>query len=245
MSRDVAGRVTILAAKLLGVGSLLAFGLFLLVGPGRPVELGSGVAGALTVDAGLSLLFFLQHSGMVRRSFRARLERRLPLPYHGTVYTIASAVVLVLLLVLWQPTGVVLAGVGPPWSWLLRGFFVLAVAVFVWGLDSLGSFDGLGVRPLKAHLRGRELARQRLEIVGPYRWVRHPLYTAVLVMIWSSPELTADRLLFNVLWTVWVVVAAHLEERDLVADFGDAYRAYQRAVPMLVPVPWRRSGAGL
>ena len=54
-------------------------------------------------------------------------------------------------------------------------------------------------------------------------------------MIWASPDVTADRLLFNVLWSIWMVVATRLEERDLAADFGEAYREYQRSVPMLVP----------
>ena len=54
-------------------------------------------------------------------------------------------------------------------------------------------------------------------------------------MIWSYPDLTADRLLFDALWTTWIVVGTLLEERDLVASFGDAYREYQRKVPMLVP----------
>ena len=62
------------------------------------------------------------------------------------------------------------------------------------------------------------------------------MYFVVLLMIWSYPVLTADRLLFNVLWTLWIVLGAVLEERDLVADFGDDYREYQRTVPMLVPV---------
>jgi protein-S-isoprenylcysteine O-methyltransferase Ste14 len=54
-------------------------------------------------------------------------------------------------------------------------------------------------------------------------------------MIWSYPDLTADRLLFSVLFTVWIIVGTVLEERDLVADYGEVYRNYQRAVPMLVP----------
>jgi hypothetical protein len=40
-----------------------------------------------------------------------------------------------------------------------------------------------------------------------------------------------DRLLFNTLWTIWVVEATVPEERDLAADFGAAYRDYQ-----LVPI---------
>ena len=57
----------------------------------------------------------------------------------------------------------------------------------------------------------------------------------MLLMIWSYPVLTMDRLLFNVLWTIWIVIGSVLEERDLSADFGDAYREYQRKVPMLLP----------
>jgi protein-S-isoprenylcysteine O-methyltransferase Ste14 len=47
----------------------------------------------------------------------------------------------------------------------------------------------------------------------------------------------ADGLLLSVLWSAWMVAGTILEERDLVADLGDAYRRYQRQVPMLVP--WR------
>jgi protein-S-isoprenylcysteine O-methyltransferase Ste14 len=48
---------------------------------------------------------------------------------------------------------------------------------------------------------------------------------------------SADRLLFNVLWTAWIVAGTVLEEADLTAEFGDAYRAYRRDVPMLLPLP--------
>jgi protein-S-isoprenylcysteine O-methyltransferase Ste14 len=65
--------------------------------------------------------------------------------------------------------------------------------------------------------------------------VRHPLYFFTLVLIWSSPDITLDRLLFNVLFTGWIVMGTRLEERDLVAEFGEHYRAYQRYVPMLIP----------
>jgi protein-S-isoprenylcysteine O-methyltransferase Ste14 len=61
------------------------------------------------------------------------------------------------------------------------------------------------------------------------------MYLVVLLMIWSYPVLTTDRLLFNVLWTTWIVIGTVLEERDLTADFGNDYREYQRNVPMLLP----------
>jgi hypothetical protein len=56
-------------------------------------------------------------------------------------------------------------------------------------------------------------------------------------LFWTSPEVTADGLLLSLMWTIWIWVGATLEERDLIAEFGEAYRAYQRQVPMLIP--WR------
>ncbi len=72
-------------------------------------------------------------------------------------------------------------------------------------------------------------------VKGPYRWVRHPLYLFMILMIWACPDLTADRLLFNGLWTVWIVIGSILEERDLMLEFGDVYREYQQRVPMFIP----------
>ena len=57
----------------------------------------------------------------------------------------------------------------------------------------------------------------------------------MLLLFWSFPDLTSDRLLFNLLWTGWVVIVTYLEERDLVATFGKAYVEYQAKVPMLIP----------
>ncbi len=72
-------------------------------------------------------------------------------------------------------------------------------------------------------------------IRGPYRYVRHPFYFFILVMIWSCPETTLDRLLFNCLWSIWIVAGTVLEERDLTEEFGQKYRDYQKDTPMLIP----------
>ena len=114
---------------------------------------------------------------------------------------------------------------------------LVAFAGFLWGVRSLGAFDALGIEPVLARVGNKPAQAMPLAVRGAYRWVRHPLYTSSLLLIWSQPDLTYDRILFNVTWTLWVIVGAWLEERDLVANFGDSYLAYQRNVPMLIP--WR------
>lgn len=235
MASTRAARSAVVAATVIGGSSLLAFGAFLLLRPLWSIGLGCSTTGALTVNTALSLAFFAQHSGMIRRPFESRMSRIVPRYLHRALYAVASGLVLWTVMLLWQPVEPVLVSAGPTLRWLLRALFVAAAAGFLWGLRSLDALDGFGARPIRAHLRGASPAEPELAARGAYRWVRHPLYTAVLVMIWAAPDVTADRLLFSVLWTIWVVIAVRLEERDLVAEFGDAYRRYQRQVPMLLP----------
>lgn len=232
----LAAHAILVLSALLGGVSLLGFALVLALGPFEVVPLGLGQPAALAWDAGLCLVFFVQHSGMLRRPYRERVGRVLPAPFHAAVFSIASGVALFLLIGLWQRAPVLLALEGTP-RWALRGVFVLAGLGFLWAVRSLGSFDTFGLRPLRAHINGTEPRAMPLAIRGPYRWVRHPLYSLFLVLLWACPDVTADRLLFNALFTLWIVLGTLLEERDLVRQYGDPYRAYQRQVPMLVP--WR------
>lgn len=73
---------------------------------------------------------------------------------------------------------------------------------------------------------------------GPYRWIRHPLYT-VGVMLFTSIGLMAANA-FILSSAVVVLVAVRLviiprEEANLVAAFGDAYRDYQRGTGAMWP----------
>ena len=234
MNRRVA-HITISLASLLGWASLLAFLVFLFLGPVIPVNVGLEKNEILWWDAGLSLLFFIQHSVMIRKSFRGWVARLIGEEYVGAVYTIASGIALSAAIVFWQESSETIVAVRGIARWLIYLIPVAALLGFAWGIRSLRFFDAFGLRPIINRLRGKEPGPVPLVAAGPYRWVRHPLYLFMLLMIWFNPSLSTDRLLFDLLWTAWIVIGAWLEERDLVAEFGDSYRRYQRQVPMLVP----------
>jgi protein-S-isoprenylcysteine O-methyltransferase Ste14 len=75
---------------------------------------------------------------------------------------------------------------------------------------------------------------------GPYGWVRHPIYLAAIL------ELVGAMLIMNSLYT-WVlfvfafipslIARIRLEERAMIAQFGDAYTAYRQTTPAVIP--WR------
>ncbi|NIV14426.1 MAG: hypothetical protein GWN62_25080, partial [Aliifodinibius sp.] len=189
----------------------------------------------LWFDAGLCLLFFAQHSAMIRRAYQRWLAKIVSPIYHGAVYSVTSGVVLLLLVVLWQKSPRMLLDFQGGLRWFMRGIYFLGIAGTAWGIKALDSFDTFGLAPILAHVRDRQMKPMPFTVRGPYRWIRHPLYFSMLLLIWSSPDVTADRLLFNILFTIWIIMATLLEEGDLRADFGEVYRNYQRNVPMLIP----------
>ncbi len=235
--KRVPAHLLVILSEILGGGSLLLFTIFIFAGPVVSVRLNISGYSVLTWDALLSLLFFAQHSIMVRRWFKDWLARRLPRNFHGAIYSIVSAVTLGFVMLFWQRSPFSVFTLNGPGAWLLRAVAIAAIGGFVWGVRSLRTFDAFGRLPATAYLRGEPLPPSELVVHGAYEWMRHPLMFFMLVLLWANPEMSADRALFDVLWTVWLIIGSFWEERDLIAEFGDPYRAYRRAVPMLIP--WR------
>lgn len=230
------------SALVLGFGSLMLFLAFLYLGSFTIVDLGLEPIWALALDACLSILFFAQHSVMIRRGIHEKLSRFVPDVYYSAFYAIASGTALLAVMLFWQKTSVVVAAANGIYRIILRALFFLPIAGFAWGNSSLSAFDPFGVNKIRRHIHNKETRPMPLAIRGAYLWLRHPLYFFSLVMIWSCPDLTTDRLLFNIMWSAWICIATMLEERDLVLDFGDQYREYQAKVPMIIP--YRLPGRG-
>ncbi|NOQ69084.1 MAG: DUF1295 domain-containing protein [Gammaproteobacteria bacterium] len=222
-----------------GIGSLACFMVFLYSGPFNWVKLDLTEAQGMVLNTLLSFCFFFQHSGMVRRSFRRQLESIIPPHYQGVTYTIISGLVLFVFLVLWQGSDTVLLNVQGLPEIIMRSFFFLAILGSIWGMWALRFVDLFGLDAVARHQKAESSEAKPFTLRGPYRWVRHPLYLFTIIFFWSYPVITSDRLLFNILWTIWVIVGARLEEQELVEDFGDEYREYQSKVPMLFPRSFR------
>ena len=76
--------------------------------------------------------------------------------------------------------------------------------------------------------------------VGPYRWVRNPMYIGVLLTILGQAIAYGSLTLVVYAVVVWLVVHAFVvlyEEPDLSQRFEDSYEAYRRAVPRWIPRP--------
>jgi protein-S-isoprenylcysteine O-methyltransferase Ste14 len=122
-----------------------------------------------------------------------------------------------------------------PWRWLMIGGQMAALAGAAGAVLRTGPSYFLGLSQLLA----RRSTDDTLQVQGFYCYVRHPLYLFAILFVWLTPAMTVNMATLYGLITLYFAVGSVHEERRLVAQFGAAYRAYQRQVPRLIPRPGR------
>ena len=151
----------------LGGGSLLLFGAFLIVGPFSVIRFDASEGQVLIWNGFLSILFFIQHSGMIRAAFRTWLALAIPRHYHPAIYAIVSGIVLTFVVLLWQTSQTVIFRIQSPLQVLPRVISLLAIAGFIWGVQALGTFDAFGGSPLWSISAASNSDHQTLSSGGP------------------------------------------------------------------------------
>jgi methanethiol S-methyltransferase len=213
------------------------------VSVGLPVG-ADGEPWVVSVAINLALLaaFALQHSMMARPAFKRWWTRWVPPAAERSTYVLMASTVLLVLFALWRPLP------APVWdlSGSTAGAVLRAVSWVGWGLVLTSTFlidhfELFGLRQSWARWTGRPLPAAGFRTPLFYRHVRHPIYLGFLLAFWATPWMTQGHLLFAVATTGYILIGIQLEERDLIAQFGERYRTYRRQVGMLLPRPGRRT----
>lgn len=117
----------------------------------------------------------------------------------------------------------------PAWlRWTGVGVMATACGLLVWTFRCLGK-----------NLTDTVVTRQEHTLVmqGPYRWVRHPFYDSAALLMVAISLIAANWFLFvtGVVGVLLLIIRTRIEERNLVARFGDGYRAYMEQTGRFLP----------
>lgn len=117
----------------------------------------------------------------------------------------------------------------PSWlRWIGVGVIAIACGLLVWTFRCLGN-----------NLTDTVVTRQEhtLVIQGPYRWVRHPFYDSAALLAVGASLTAANWFLFvtGVVLFCLFVIRTRTEEENLLARFGNSYRAYMERTGRFLP----------
>lgn len=197
---------------------------------------------ALLIDCGLIGLFGLQHSVMARKGFKSWWTKLVPTVIERSTYVLFASAMLILLLWQWRPIPVFIWHIDHVAGRLMfHALFCFGVALFVLSTCLIDHFELFGLKQAYLYFVGRKPSQPMYKTPFLYKLMRHPLILGLIILFWSTPDMTVGHLVLAAGMTAYCLIGVSFEERDLVHNFGDSYRAYQRSTPMLLPIPSRRS----
>jgi protein-S-isoprenylcysteine O-methyltransferase Ste14 len=113
---------------------------------------------------------------------------------------------------------------------LISGSLIIFWWAFFFNYDFLSFF---GIRQTLNFGR-KDNSSKEIKKNGLLGIVRHPMYFALIIYLWSQIFSEVD-LAVNALLTIYIIIGTFLEEKKLILEFGDSYIKYQQEVPMLIP----------
>ena len=132
---------------------------------------------------------------------------------------------------LWQWLGI--------WAWVANGVALMAILCLFASARAYDMDEFLGLRQLR---EGGNDVPQTFTVSPLHRFVRHPWYSIALVLVWSR-DMNEAQLVSALAITAYLFVGSWLEERKLIASYGQKYRSYMAQVPGLIPLPWKYMSA--
>jgi protein-S-isoprenylcysteine O-methyltransferase Ste14 len=252
LSPQVAGSSRILGfiAFLYGIAAYLVFVVTILYAIGfvmglvvpKSIDTGTDTPAveAVIINLLLMMLFAVQHSVMARKRFKAWWTQFVPRAVERSTYVLLASLSLLLLFWQWRPMPEVIWNIEDAdlAVTLVTLSFAGWVLVFL-STFAINHFELFGLQQVTHNLTDKPAAAPQFRTPLFYKFVRHPLYLGFIIAVWAAPVMTVGHMLFSVVITLYILVGTALEERDLIALFGDDYRRYKQRVGMIIP--WRKS----
>ncbi len=177
---------------------------------------------AIAIDCALLTVFAMHHSVFAREGVKAWLAHTVPRDLTRSVYVWIASVLLIAACALWQPVGGEIFASSGTTAWLHAALQLAGVGLIVGAVATIDPLELAGIR--------QHTTVGALQIAGPYRLVRHPLYLGWLMATFGAARMTGDRLTFAIVTAMYLFAAVPWEERSLVNAFGEDYVRYQRSV---------------
>ena len=191
---------------------------------------------ALFVNFILVVIFGLQHSVMARDFFKIGVTKFIPKAAERSTYVLFSGLSLMLVAYFWEPIDGYLWSVEDETLGIiliigsLLGWTFSVVATFI-----INHFELFGLQQVYLNLLEKKMPEINFQERFFYTFVRHPIQLGVLVGIWLTPNMTFGHLLFSILFTIYIFIGLHFEEKGLLHELGDTYAQYMQRVAKLIP----------
>lgn len=189
------------------------------------------------------LAFAALHSFTAGHTFKKWLFFRVPSvqPFYRILYNFVAVITFWLWLLLLPSGGRLLYELNAPFNYLFYLIQITSLAGLYWATRLSDNSAFLGIEQIKDYYQYNRYPEnldepaQDFIINGAYRYMRHPWYTFIILILLFRPDLTLRWSILALFCITYFWIGSYFEERKLRSLFGDAYKRYQQQVPRFIP----------
>lgn len=190
----------------------------------------------LVWNFGLVAIWGTIHTITARPAYKAVLTRIVPEAAERSTYILTSGLTSIALIGFWQNLpGMVWNIDAPLIVYVLWGLFGFGWVFLLMSTFAINHFDLFGLRQVFLEFRNKPRAPLAFTKRLMYRYIRHPIQTGVLIGIWATPSMSMTQIALSIGFTAYIFIGLWFEERDLIAEHGDDYRAYRKEAGSVLP----------
>ena len=186
-------------------------------------------------------VYFIVHSIWASSAFKGWISQYIPIlkSWYRVIYNFFAIVLLIPVFWIYKNQAHNVTLFEPELMLKIIGYIGILVGLYLGkiGFKNYSLNEFIGIYQLNNH---HEFHPTVLNTDGLNGVVRHPLYFAGIVIMWSyfltSPA--PNLLITNLFLTVYLYIGTLFEEKKLIAEFGGVYIRYKQDVSMLIPIKW-------
>ncbi len=191
----------------------------------------------------LYFLFGLAHSVLSLKKVKSFIKEKSGnlIAFYRLGYNIISLVLLALILIFAPRPDVIIYDLQSPFDFIILIPQFLGLIGFFWSFNYFCVSEFIGLSQIKRWLKNEYDVedldeKTTLNIRGPYKYVRHPIYFFSILFLISRPTMDLFYLISIISAIVYFYVGSIYEERKLVEEYGELYTQYQSFVPRILPL---------
>jgi methanethiol S-methyltransferase len=205
----------------------------------------------IALDVFLTILLFavfaVSHTLLASLKIKKRLAERIgsKIAFYRFFYNLTSVMLFVVILSIAPKTDMVVYDLQSPYDIITFALQVLSLIGLIWAAKPISLGEFIGVSQIERYLKNEYVVddldeRQKLDISGAFRFVRHPIYFFLILFLGIRPTMSLFYLVMFLCITIYCYVGSIYEEKKLVELFGAEYVEYQKSTPRIFPIRFRK-----
>lgn len=192
-------------------------------------------------------LFGLFHSFSASLDFKRKLAEKIGerIAFYRLFYNITSTIIFLFIYFIAPKPNKIIYDLDYPFDIIIFALQVCSLFGLIWASKDIDLKEFIGISQVIRYYEGNYKLddldeKQTLKINGAFKLVRHPIYLFSILFLGLRPEMNLFYLTMFICLTLYFYIGSIYEEKKLIKIFGEKYVEYQKTVPRIFPIKFKR-----